>query len=169
MVLLRLFKLFTADDVNDEAVRTIASHLDGKIVLDRKVAEKGIYPAVDILHTTSSTVDPEIIGQAHYDLVEKCIQYFSRYKDLEEIIAVLGVDELSQADKMIFYRTRKLRNYFSQPMYVAESYTNIPGKFVKIENILRDVSDIINGKYDNVPEESFLFIGGCEDLNAGQQ
>lgn len=157
-----------ADDINDAAVRTISSHLDGKIVLDRKVAEKGIYPAVDILHTTSSTIDPEKIGELHCQLVDQCIQYFSRYKDLEEIIAVLGVDELSQADKDIFYRTRKLRNYFSQPMFVAESYTNKAGKFVEIDVILRDVADILNGKYDNVPEDAFLYIGGCEDLNATQ-
>ena len=157
-----------ADDINDAAVRTISSHLDGKIVLDRKVAEKGIYPSVDILHTTSSTIDPEKIGELHCQLVDQCIQYFSRYKDLEEIIAVLGVDELSQADKNIFYRTRKLRNYFSQPMFVAESYTNKPGKYVKIDTILRDVADILNGKYDNVPEDAFLYIGGCEDLNATQ-
>ena len=150
-----------ADDINDEAVKTIASHLNGQIVLDRKVAEKGIYPAVDILRTTSDTIDPEIIGEEHYNLVKKCIQYFSRYKDLEEIIAVLGVDELSQNDKNIFYRTRKLRNYFSQPMFVAESYTNIQGQFVKIDDILKDVSSIINGKYDNVPEERFLYIGSC--------
>lgn len=154
-----------ADDVNDIAVRTISSHLDGKIVLDRKVAEKGIYPAVNILQTTSSSVDPEKVGEEHCQLVNTCIQYFSRCKDLEEIIAVLGVDELSQADKNIFYRTRKLRNYFSQPMFVAENYTNIPGKFVKIETTLKDVADILNGRYDSVPEDRFLFIGGCEELN----
>ena len=150
-----------ADDINDEAVRAIASHLDGRIVLDRKVAEKGIYPAVDILKTSSNMVDPEKIGEEHYNLVQRCLQYFSRYKELEEIIAVLGVDELSQADKNIFYRTRKLRNYFSQPMFVAESYTNIPGKFVKIEDVLKDVTSILDGRYDEVPEERFLYIGNC--------
>ena len=155
-----------ADDIDDEAVKTIASHLDGKIVLDRKVAEKGIYPAVDILRTTSSTVDPDIIGETHYNLIKQCIQYFSRYKDLEEIIAVLGVDELSQNDKNIFFRTRKLRNYFSQPMFVAESYTNIPGQFVKIDDILKDVEAILSGRYDNMPEEKFLYIGSCEGNNA---
>lgn len=155
-----------ADDINDSAVRAITSHLDGRIVLDRKVAERGIYPAIDILQTTSNTIDPDFIGEAHFSLVENCIKYFSRYKELEDIIAVLGVDELSETDKSIFYRTRKLRNYFSQPMFVAESYTNIPGKFVKIENILQDVNDLLAGKYDSIPEDAFLFIGNCEELHA---
>lgn len=148
-----------ADDLTDAAVQTIQSHLDGQIVLDRKVAEKGLYPAVDVFNTTSKLIDIEKIGEKHYRLVEAVLKYYSRYRDLEEIIAVLGIEELSEEDTKVFYRTRKLRNYFTQPMFVAEQFTGIPGQFVKIEDILRDVEDIINGTYDDVDESRFSYIG----------
>lgn len=148
-----------ADDITDEAVSVISSHLDGQIVLDRKVAEKGLYPAVDVFLTTSKLIDMEVIGERHYRLVEEVLRYYSRYRDLEEIIAVLGIEELSAADTRIFYRTRKLRNYFTQPMYVAENFTGIPGQFVDIDDVLTDVEDILNGKYDDVDESKFLYIG----------
>lgn len=148
-----------ADDVNDEAVLTISSHLDGVILLDRKTAEKGIYPAVSVFGTTSKLIDPEKIGERHYNLVQECLKYFSRYKELEEIIAVLGIDELSDEDKNIFYRTRKLRNYFTQPMFVAENFTGVPGVIVKIDDILEDVEGILNGKYDDLDENKLLYIG----------
>lgn len=153
-----------ADDMNDEAVQTISSHLDGQIVLDRKVAEKGLYPAINIFQTTSKMIDIEHVGERHYNLVQKVLSYLTRYEELEEIIAVLGIDELSQEDKMIFYRSRKLRNYFTQPMFVAENYTNIPGKFVVINDILDDVENILNGRYDNVDESRFLYIGSIKEL-----
>jgi len=148
-----------ADDFLDEAVLSISSHMDGKITLDRKVAEKGIYPAVNVFNTTSKLIDPEKIGERHYGLVQKSLQYFSRYEELEEIIAVLGIDELSEEDKSIFYRTRKLRNYFTQPMFVAENFTGKPGKMVGIEDILSDVEGILEGKYDNLDESKLLYIG----------
>lgn len=148
-----------ADDLTDAAVQTIQSHLDGQIVLDRKVAEKGLYPAVDVFNTTSKLIDIEKVGEKHYRLVEAVLKYYSRYRDLEEIIAVLGIEELSEEDTKVFYRTRKLRNYFTQPMFVAEQFTGIPGQFVKIEDILRDVEDIINGTYDDVDESRFSYIG----------
>ena len=148
-----------ADDITDEAVSVISSHLDGQIVLDRKVAEKGLYPAVDVFLTTSKLIDMEVIGERHYRLVEEVLRYYSRYRDLEEIIAVLGIEELSAADTRIFYRTRKLRNYFTQPMFVAENFTGIPGQFVDIDDVLTDVEDILNGKYDDVDENRFLYIG----------
>lgn len=148
-----------ADDLTDAAVQTIQSHLDGQIVLDRKVAEKGLYPAVDVFNTTSKLIDIEKVGEKHYRLVEAVLKYYSRYRDLEEIIAVLGIEELSEEDTKVFYRTRKLRNYFTQPMFVAEQFTGIPGRFVKIEDILRDVEDIINGTYDDVDESRFSYIG----------
>jgi len=129
------------------------------LVLDRKVAEKGIYPAVNVFKTTSKSIDIEKIGQKHYDLVEQALKYLTRYEELEEIIAVLGIEELSEEDKSIFYRSRKLRNYFTQPMFVAQNYTNIPGKFVKIEDILIDVENILTGVYDKEDESKFLFIG----------
>lgn len=148
-----------ADDLTDAAVQTIQSHLDGQIVLDRKVAEKGLYPAVDVFNTTSKLIDIEKVGEKHYRLVESVLKYYSRYRDLEEIIAVLGIEELSEEDTKVFYRTRKLRNYFTQPMFVAEQFTGIPGQFVKIEDILRDVEDILNGVYDDVDESQFSYIG----------
>ena len=151
-----------ADDLTDEAVNTITSHMDGQIVLDRKTAEKGIYPAVNVFKTTSKMVDPEKIGMRHYKLVEESLKYFTRYEELEEIIAVLGIDELSNEDKNIFYRTRKLRNYFSQPFFVSENYTNIPGQFVKIDDVLNDVENILKGTYDSVDESKFMFIGKYE-------
>ena len=148
-----------ADDYNDEAVQTITSYMDGQIVLDRKVAELGLYPAIDVFKSTSKLVDIEKIGERHFKLIEQVLKYLTRYNELEEIIAILGIEELSEEDKHIFYRSRKLRYYFSQPMFVAEPYTNIPGEFVKIEDVLMDVENILNGVYDNVDESKFLFIG----------
>ncbi len=148
-----------ADDITDEAVQVISSHLDGQIVLDRRVAEKGLYPAVDVFATSSKLINIETVGERHYRLVEEVLRHFSRYRDLEEIIAVLGIEELSAADAKIFYRTRKLRNYFTQPMYVAENFTSIPGEFVDIDDVLQDVEDILNGVYDNVDENKFLYVG----------
>lgn len=148
-----------ADDLTDAAVQTIQSHLDGQIVLDRKVAEKGLYPAVDVFNTTSKLIDIEKVGEKHYRLVEAVLKYYSRYRDLEEIIAVLGIEELSEEDTRIFYRTRKLRNYFTQPMFVAEQFTGIPGQFVEIDEILKDVENILNGTYDDIDESRFSYIG----------
>lgn len=148
-----------ADDLTDESVQTIMSYMDGQIVLDRKIAELGIYPAIDVFNSTSKLVDVEKIGEKHYNLVEQVLQSLTRYNELEEIITVLGIEELSEEDKGIFYRARKLRNYFSQPMFVAEPYTGLPGQFVKIEDILIDVENILSGKYDDIDESKFLFIG----------
>lgn len=153
-----------ADDITDEAVQTILSHMDGQIVLNRKVAESGLYPAVDVSRSSSSLIDADIIGTRHYNLVSKVLAYFARYDELEEIIAVLGIDELSEEDKNIFYRSRKLRNYFTQPMFVAENYTNIPGKMVDISDVLDDVEGILNGKYDNIDENKFLYIGNVGSI-----
>ena len=152
-----------ADDYDDEAVQTITGHLDGQIVLDRSVAEKGIYPAINVFKTTSILADPEYIGERHYGLIEKALKYLTRYEELEEIIVILGIEELSEEDKLIFYRSRKLRNYFSQPMFVAEQYTNMKGQLVNIEDTLNDVENILNGVYDEVDESSFLFIGKIEN------
>ena len=148
-----------ADDITDEAVQTILGHLDGQLVLDRKTAEKGLYPAINVFKTQSKLIDVEKIGERHYKLVEEVLKNLTRAEELEEIIAVLGVDELSSDDQNIFYRSRKLRNYFSQPMFVAENYTSIPGKFVNIEDCLTDVEDILNGKYDDMDESKLLYIG----------
>ena len=123
------------------------------------MAEKGLYPAVDVFNTTSKLIDIEKVGEKHYRLVEATLKYYSRYRDLEEIIAVLGIEELSEEDTRVFYRTRKLRNYFTQPMFVAEQFTGIPGQFVKIDDVLHDVENILNGTYDDVDESRFAYIG----------
>ena len=148
-----------ADDFTDEAVQTIISYMDGQIVLDRKIAELGLYPAIDVFKSTSKLIDVEKIGERHFHLVEEVLRYLTRYAELEEIIAILGIEELSEEDKNIFYRSRKLRYYFSQPMFVAESYTNIKGEFVDIKDVLNDVENILNGTYDNVDEIKFRYIG----------
>ena len=153
-----------ADDINDAVVQTISNHLDGQIVLDRKIAEKGLYPAINVFKSNSKSIDPEIIGERHYKLVQEALRYFSRYEELEEIIAILGIDELSEEDRNIFQRARKLRNYFTQPMFVSENYTGIKGKLVQIQDTLRDVEDILNGKYDEVDEGKFLFKGSLMEL-----
>lgn len=148
-----------ADDMNDGAVHSILAHLDGQIVLDRKVAEKGLYPAIDVFKTKSKLISIEKVGERHYYLVENVIKYLARYRELEEIVSVLGIEELSSEDYNIFFRSRKLRNYFTQPMFVAEQFTNIPGVFVKIEDVLDDVENILSGRYDEVYEDKFAYIG----------
>lgn len=148
-----------ADDLNDGAVHAISQHLDGQVVLDRKVAEKGLYPAINVFATHSGIIDPEVIGQRHFDLVERALACLSRYEELEQIVAVLGIDDLSQQDKDTFFRARKLRNYFSQPMYVAEQFTGIAGQFVEIADVLDDVAAILDGQCDDVDEQDFIYIG----------
>ena len=148
-----------ADDMNDGAVHAISQHLDGQVVLDRKVAEKGLYPAINVFATNSRIIDPEVLGQRHFDLVEASLKALSRYEELEQIVAVLGIDDLSDEDRNTFYRARKLRNYFSQPMYVAEQYTGIPGQFVAIGDVLDDVEAILGGHCDDVDEQDFTYIG----------
>lgn len=148
-----------ADDLTDDAVQTVMSYMDGQIVLDRKIAELGLYPAINVFKSTSKLVDADKIGERHFNLVERVLASLTRYEELEEIIAVLGIEELSEEDKFVFHRSRKLRNYFSQPMFVAESFTNIKGEFVDINDVLTDVENILNGKYDDVDESKFRYIG----------
>ena len=148
-----------ADDLTDDAVQTTMSYMDGQIVLDRKISELGLYPAINVFKSTSKLIDIEKIGERHFKLVERVLAYLTRYEELEEIIAVLGIEELSEEDKKIFHRSRKLRNYFSQPMFVAEPFTNIKGEFVDIKDVLDDVEGILEGKYDNIDESKFRYIG----------
>jgi F-type H+-transporting ATPase subunit beta len=157
-----------ADDLTDGAVHTISGHLDGQVVLDRSVAEKGIYPAINVFATTSRIIDPAILGDRHFRLVEKALAHFSRYNELEQIVAVLGIDELGPADYSLFFRTRKLRNYFSQPMFVAEQYTGIPGQFVQIDDVLDDVEAILRGDLDEVEERELQYIGAYLSEKAGR-
>lgn len=144
-------------------MHTILQHLDGQVVLDRKVAEKGLYPAINVFQTTSKLLDPEQVGQRHCDLAKETVRFLSRYEELEEIVALIGIDELSEDDRHIFYRSRKLRNYLSQPMFVAEQFTGIPGQFVDIKDILDDVEAILTGVYDDVDESAFLYIGSAKN------
>lgn len=148
-----------ADDLTDDAVQTISTHLDGQIVLDRKMAQKGLYPAINVFESTSKAVDKEIVGERHYNLIQRCLSTLVRYEELEEIIAVLGIDELSERDKQIFYRARKIRNYFTQPLFVSENYTGLKGQMVDIQDVLDDVEDILEGKYDEVDEGDLLYRG----------
>ena len=148
-----------ADDYNDDAVQNVVSYMDGQIVLDRHIAELGIYPAIDVFKSTSRLVDKDKIGERHFKLVEETLRYLTRYQELEEIIAVLGIDELSDEDKNIFHRSRKLRYYFSQPLHVSEQFTNIKGEYVELDDVLNDVENILNGTYDNVDEKEFFYIG----------
>jgi F-type H+-transporting ATPase subunit beta len=148
-----------ADDMTDLAVNAIMTHMDGQVVLSRKIAEKGIYPAVDGFNTTSKLIAIDRVGERHFSLVERSIASFARYQELEEVVAVLGIDELSEEDNHTFYRSRKLRNYFTQPMFVSEQYTGIPGRFVKVEDVLNDVEDILDGKFDHANESEFYYIG----------
>lgn len=157
-----------ADDLDDAAVRAISQHLDGQVVLDRSVAEKGLYPAINVFATTSNIVDPDVVGPRHFALVERSLACLSRYEELEQIVAVLGIDELGESDKNTFYRARKLRNYFSQPMFVAEQYTGIPGEFVNIEDVLDDVEAILDGLFDEVEEDALRYIGNAKHLVAAQ-
>ena len=148
-----------ADDYNDDAVQNVVSYMDGQIVLDRHIAELGIYPAIDVFKSTSRLVDKDKIGERHFKLVEETLRYLTRYQELEEIVAVLGIDELSDEDKNIFHRSRKLRYYFSQPLHVSEQFTNIKGEYVELDDVLNDVENILNGTYDNVDEKEFFYIG----------
>ncbi len=148
-----------ADDITDDAVQTISTHLDGQIVLDRKIAQKGLYPAINVFKSNSKAVDKDIIGERHYNLIQRCLTALVRYEELEEIIAVLGIDELSEQDKFTFYRARKLRNYFTQPLFVSEDYTGIKGEMVDIADVLDDVEDILDGKYDKLDESELLYRG----------
>jgi len=152
-----------ADDINDDAVQAVMTHLDGQIVLDRKVAEKGLYPAINPFKSSSKAIDPDKVGLKHYKLVQQVLAYLTRYEELEEIIAVLGIDELSEEDKNIFYRSRKLRNYFTQPLFVSENYTGKQGEMVNIKDTLQDVEDILEGKYDEVDESSLLYRGSLNE------
>ena len=153
-----------ADDLTDPAPATTFSHLDAKTVLDRGTASLGIYPAVDPLQSTSNILDPNVVGVHHYEVARGVQSILQRYKDLQDIIAILGMDELSEEDKVIVNRARRLRNFLSQPLHVASAFNGIPGVFVKKEDTIRSCEDIISGKYDSYPESAFLYVGTIEDV-----
>jgi F-type H+-transporting ATPase subunit beta len=153
-----------ADDYSDPAPVATFTHLDATIALERPIAEKGIYPAVDPLTSTSRILDPIIVGEEHYNTAREVQRVLQRYKDLQDIIAILGVDELSEDDKMMVLRARKIERFFSQPMSVAEQFTSIPGKYVPLRETVRGFREILDGKHDDVPVQAFLMAGTIEEV-----
>jgi F-type H+/Na+-transporting ATPase subunit beta len=153
-----------ADDITDPAPHTVFAHLDATTTLSRAITEKGIYPAVDPLDSTSRIMDPRYIGQEHYTVARTVQQILQRYKELQDIIAILGIDELSQDDQITVQRARRIERFLSHPMYVAEQFTGQPGVFVPLEETISSFKAIAEGKYDNVPEQAFFMCGGIEDV-----
>ncbi|QCK85750.1 F0F1 ATP synthase subunit beta [Phreatobacter aquaticus] len=152
-----------ADDLTDPAPATSFAHLDATTVLNRSIAEKGIYPAVDPLDSTSRMLDPRVIGDDHYNVARKVQQTLQRYKSLQDIIAILGMDELSEEDKLTVARARKVERFLSQPFFVAEVFTGAPGKFVDIKDTIKGFNDLVDGKYDHLPEAAFYMVGTIEE------
>jgi len=153
-----------ADDLTDPAPATTFSHLDATTVLSRQIAALGLYPAVDPLDSTSRILDPLIVGEEHYRVARGVQVILQRYKDLQDIIAILGMDELAEDDKLIVQRARKIQRFLSQPMFVAEAFTGKPGAYVKVEDTVSGFADLIDGKLDHIPEQMFFMVGGIEDV-----
>lgn len=153
-----------ADDLTDPAPASVFSHLDAKTVLNRKIAEKGIYPAVDPLDSTSRVLDPHIVGQEHYEIATGVQRVLQKYKDLQDIIALLGMDELSEEDKKTVERARKIEKFLSQPFFVAEVFTGSPGKYVSLNETLEGFKGILEGKYDDIPENAFYMVGNINEV-----
>jgi F-type H+-transporting ATPase subunit beta len=151
-----------ADDLTDPAPASVFAHLDATTVLNRKIAEKGIYPAVDPLDSTSRLLDPQIIGEEHYGVARGVQKTLQKYKDLQDIIAILGMDELSEDDKSTVERARKIEKFLSQPFFVAEVFTGSPGKYVSLENTIKGFKGILEGEFDHLPEGAFYMVG---DMN----
>ena len=152
-----------ADDLTDPAPAAAFAHLDATTVLSRQISELGIYPAVDPLDSTSRILEPGVIGQEHYDVAKHCKEILQHYKDLQDIINILGMDELSDEDKTIVRRARRIQRFFSQPFFVAEQFTGHKGKYVKLEDTIRGFKGIIDGKYDDLPEAAFMYVGTIEE------
>ena len=153
-----------ADDLTDPAPATTFAHLDATTVLDRSITELGIYPAVDPLASTSRILDPLIIGEEHYEVARGVQQVLQKYKELQDIIAILGMDELSESDKLTVLRARKIQRFLSQPFTVGEQFTGIKGKYVPVAETVRGFKEILNGEHDDIPEEAFLFVGGIDEV-----
>jgi F-type H+-transporting ATPase subunit beta len=151
-----------ADDLTDPAPATAFAHLDATTVLSRKLTEIGIYPAVDPLDSTSRILDPLVVGQEHYEVARQVQEILQTYKDLQDIIAILGMDELSEDDKMVVARARKIQRFLSQPFHVAEQFTGNPGVYVKLADTIRGFKGIVEGKYDDLPEQAFYMVGTIE-------
>jgi len=155
-----------ADDITDPAPQAVFAHLDATTVLSRRISELGIYPAVDPLDSTSRILDPRIVGEKHYSVARRVQQILQRYKDLQDIIAILGIDELNERDKLIVGRARRIQRFLSQPFYVAEQFTGIPGVSVPLEETIRSFEMIVGGEVDHLPEQAFYMVGGIDDAFA---
>ena len=153
-----------ADDLTDPSPAPTFAHLDANVVLSRQIASLGIYPAVDPLDSNSRQLEPSIVGQEHYDVANSVQRVLNRYKELKDIIAILGMDELSEEDKLIVARARKIERFLSQPFFVAEVFTNSPGKYVSLSETIRGFKGILDGEYDEVPEQAFLMVGGIDEV-----
>src|SRR5262249_41918351 len=153
-----------ADDLTDPAPATTFTHLDATTVLSRRISELGIYPAVDPLDSTSRILDPHVVGEEHYNLARAVQKVLQRYKDLQDIIAILGIDELSEDDKLIVARARKIQKFLSQPFFVAEPFTGQPGRYVKLEDTIRSFKQIVEGKCDHIPEQAFYMAGPLREV-----
>ena len=149
--------------MTDPAPATAFSHLDATTVLSRQIAELGIYPAVDPLDSTSRILDPQVVGEEHYNVARGVQQVLQKYKDLQDIIAILGMDELSEDDKITVARARKLQRFLSQPFFVAEQFTGAAGKYVRLEDTIRGFREILEGKHDELPEQAFYMVGTIEE------
>ena len=152
-----------ADDITDPAPHTTFAHLDATTVLSRAIVEKGIYPAVDPLDSISRILDPRYVGEEHYRVARRVQEVLQRYKDLQDIIAILGVDELSEEDKVTVARARKIERFLSQPFFVAEQFTGIPGKYTPIDETIASFKALVEGEYDHLPEQAFYMVGGIEE------
>jgi F-type H+-transporting ATPase subunit beta len=155
-----------ADDLTDPAPATAFSHLDATTVLSRAISELGIYPAVDPLDSTSRILDPQVVGEEHYTVARDVQQVLQKYKDLQDIIAILGMDELSEEDKLTVSRARKLQRFFSQPFHVAEQFTGMAGAYVPLDETVRGFKEILEGKHDALPEQAFYMVGTIADAVA---
>jgi F-type H+-transporting ATPase subunit beta len=154
-----------ADDLTDPAPATTFSHLDATTVLNRRISELGIYPAVDPLDSTSRILDPQVLGEDHYNTARNVQTVLQRYKDLQDIIAILGIEELSEEDKLIVSRARKIQKFLSQPFFVAEVFTGSPGKYVKVEDTVAGFKEILDGNMDDIPEQAFYMVGGLDEVH----
>jgi F-type H+-transporting ATPase subunit beta len=152
-----------ADDLTDPAPATSFAHLDATTVLSRDIAAQAIFPAVDPLDSTSRILDPQVIGEEHYTVARRVQEVLQQYKALKDIIAILGMDELSEDDKLTVARARKIQRFLSQPFFVAEQFTNSPGKFVELKDTIRSFKAIVDGEYDHLPEQAFYMVGGIEE------
>ena len=155
-----------ADDLTDPSPATTFAHLDATVVLSRDIASQGIYPAVDPLDSTSRQLDPQVIGEEHYSVARGVQEVLQRYKELKDIIAILGMDELSEEDKLVVYRARKIQRFLSQPFHVAEVFTGAPGKYVALRDTIAGFKSIIEGEYDHLPEQAFYMVGGIDEVVA---